>query len=232
MSVTISPITIAGSPPPLRSFSDTFNRANSVPLGVNWIVSAIAPIPLVSPFSIPRPTIATAGAPDNGQALQWGFQGLNNPVSVYYNRMIPINLWPGLSGRTQFSQATVVQGVAGDSSAGLGVAINGDTATQYIVAYDTVLNQVRLLKIVNHTRTLLSGGHAFWGTGGVIRLSVDYSVAGQATVTYSLNGGVVASIVDAAADRIIVGIPGFVNDTTFNQTGQQWFRNFSCGPGI
>lgn len=231
MSVrSFSPVT-AVRPPVPTSFSDPLTNiaAFTGSLGPNWAQSIFSHSPFVTPNT--WGTAAIENAPDSVNALAWSTGGGSNPNLILNAHVLPIPVALSLSGKTQFMQITYVNstGVTNNSEFWLTCAARPDEDTAYIVRCNTFAGTAAIQKMkqstFTHLLTVVSGVPA---AGEILRFSVDYSVAGKATLRYSKNGSIFGQV-DDVATLLTIGPPAI---GAAMASGKHFMRNFSCGAGI
>lgn len=239
MSVDVSPITIAGSPPSpvdLSAFSDTFNRASSSDLGTNWLDTAFRRVPTVDP--IDSQTFSIGAQVDAVQGLNIDSIGNNNPNTQWPGGIFAIPTRRKTANLNQFVQATFIRmtGSAGNLTTGIELLCNDQLGNFYSLEIDNngPPNNIRLTRYNQTTPTDLTTYGNLVVQGDVIRLEAVVTNPAQVTLSAFRNAVLIAAAtVDAAAGRLQVGYTGGFYNRGMAQIGgvgahAEW-RNFSCG---
>jgi len=229
-----------GSPPPLRVFSDTFNRASGE-LGTQWLSGNTLFTPSATPAQGQQYKIG-ASVLDGLQCLICGsINGAANPNWVLPGFAIPIPAYMGVINRNQFVQATLVTATGAGverANAGIGclMAFNTNT-TDFSGYYLEALPQINVLQVGRQIGGTFLFGAPFGTVGGgvvngdVLRMSADIQ-AGQVVLTVRKNGTVMATFTDNTASRLTVGVPGVITRGSAGvNPGRTEFRNWSGGVG-
>lgn len=230
MSVTISPITIAGvGVPAPSSFSDSLIRASGS-VGTGWVWGCFPHTPFVN--NIVGANFAIGACLDAIQGGILTFQGVAPANTVWALRAVPPTIFQTVSGKNQFMQATYIgnAGVINNSSIQFLLACRMDEDTTYALDFNAVgaANQVNLVRKNQSAGTLLVGGFANLVANDVIRMSLNYNTPGTVAITVLKNGALLTSFNDVSGSRLLVGVPGMGADLG---SGNHQFRNFSCGLG-
>lgn len=241
MSVTVSPITIAGTPT-VRTFSDTFNRASGE-MGTNWLWGNPPFTPAATPAQLQQYTIGVSLLDGLQCMIAGSINGAANPNWVLTGFAIPIPAYMGILSKDQFSQATIVNATgAGAERANGGLSVcagfnPGGGIAGFAFYYLEALPQINVLQVgkcVNGTYNFAAPFGAVGGgvaNGDVLRFAADIQ-ATQVVLTVSKNGSVVGTFTDNTATRLVIGVPGIATRGSGGvNPGRTEWRNFSCGVG-
>jgi hypothetical protein len=233
---------VLGGSAPATSFADTFNRASSSGLGVNWLnILARTNAPYNSPASTGTASIGVLA--DAGQGCLLSFAGVANPNYFWAVAWVPAAMWVNIyNTRKQFAQFTFIQ-LTANVLAGLscyfssvpdGSGTGFNTLQQYVVQFPngSTPNLVRRNWGVADSTLIASGaGLPAPVINDVWRLSVDSSSGSATVVTVTVNGVVKGTVSDNNVNRLSSGAP-CIYLASMNQTGGFQCRNFSCGIGL
>lgn len=249
MAVLVKPLNIlstgAAGTPPATLFTDAGgSRPSGGALGQNWFEG----ISYYTPFSNPtgNSVISIGNAIVDGQpAIIAGPGGTANPFTVFDAVAVPIPIWSGVWGKSQFVQFTFIEYANVTSNTifggflfyqtsallnGYGMRANLHAANGIVVSRYAPNGTNAPGSNINGTTLITNaglGGISTFANGDVIRLSADTSVAGQITVTLKVNGVVKGSGIDHSP--LVGGLPAYVAEVG---NGQVSIRNFSAGLGL
>jgi hypothetical protein len=215
MTVTVQNFSLIGGAgaPLVKSFSDTFTRANdSLGLGPNWLIVSKQPATATS---------ALCQLLGNTMTLTNTAVGGFN-VGFY---IIPRLIINGLFGISQFAQAKLnADNSAGGNQARAGVACMMTESDGYIFEPNIDTTNF-LLRRANLAGTVIAGPFGTSAINDVLRLECTITPTGN-TLVCKQNGTTINTSTDN--NLIQVGFPGFHWAGMSNTITQSWI-NFSCG---
>jgi len=233
MSVTVQPISIGGGRTQSSAFSDSFGTVGV--LGANWLVGVLRQN-AGTPVAFPSVQVS-ASAVDGNPCMK--LSTFNNAVGSV-TRLIVAPIQPvGILNRSQFVQWTVVRHLrtAGVNSLFCGPTVlmtsqSGiDTqSSAYIFQLQTPGAIGAVIRRNGAVETGLGAAIAF-ADGDVIKMVATINSA-NVTIQLFINGVLMETDVDVAANRVTTGMPGFMA-TSLNEPSANYvseWRNFSCGP--
>lgn len=219
----------------IKTFSDSFTRANATYVGPSYIFSAA--------FGATQNMTTSYGIGSNMLGVT---DSTVNQTQFFPECLIPIQGAPNLNGKSQFGKITWVNGnnVAGTRSLHCGIAVLISISSTLGYSCYTVEMQDETSNQNLITRKFTqSGGYTtlFTGTVGsapnssshVMELSAVPGVS--STVLKTFLDGVLINTTTDSSSPIITGVPGFCRPlyvtTASPGVSQQNFDNFSIGPG-
>jgi hypothetical protein len=220
------------------SFQDPLNVIDpnsSTGLGKDWFQGVKVNLPNTGAGV--NMAVATIGVTnfDGANGLVWAYAGQTGAAESYRTQLIPIKegLYSGLYGKTQYAQITFLQATGTSWSPTVACCMypSDEGWTEYHVRFNQGVATTWILqRYVASSGVNLASGTDTLNGNDVMRLSADLSVSGQVTLTFKKNGTVLATYVDTAAARIVIGVPGLSCGLP-GSTGNAEMRTFSCGLG-
>jgi hypothetical protein len=214
----------------VTSYSDALTSATT--FGLNWIQGIFFQTPFNTPVSMGQFSIGND--PSSNPSLLLNTVGGANPNTVLNSFAIPAQVYLNLWGKTQFVQVTFDNQASITNNAGWEIAVcaRGDQDTSYSLNINMhVANAMSLYKNIQSSYTGVAGatGLALPANGDVLRLSADFSVSGQVTLTIKKNGTQIAQATDNAGNRLTAGSPAIRSQMS---SGTYYLTTFSCGAGL
>jgi hypothetical protein len=230
----------------ILQFSDPLNVVDpnsATALGINWVQALKRNgQAAVDPLGETYAQIVNTNF-DGAKGLVFSTYAANPVVTWARTLCFPVkgNIFQNLSGKSQFSQVTLLQ-ITGNYKNAVGPCVclypsESIGVTGYVSDFATNTDGValawRLRRAIadSYTASLISGADII-NSNDVIRLSADYSTAGQVTLTLKRNAVVLGTYVDNSASRLTVGGPGLWAALGDTNPGKAELRTFSCGGGL
>jgi hypothetical protein len=219
-------------------FFDSFNRASSSDLGVNWFDTTLQSTPIINPIG--SSTYSIGAAVDAVQAMLVSYSGLANPATQWQTMLCALPVRNVTRTVNQFVEAQFINQsgpAVTQPQFGPCCMINDQLGNDYELSISGIVapHAVALQRHNGTTVAVLAAFGAICISGSLLRLAVDVTDLANIRLEVFHNNVSLGATIDNSASRLTVGYSGGFREEQYGFAGgipshSQW-RNFRCGIG-